>query len=93
MKNIIPLVCEQCYHYKCENGSAHDELEKWYFNIYKDSISFGLKSKFIQNEDKTYQFDYNSVTNTKDLFELNERILDNYDKDIIQRTIEKKSRR
>ena len=44
MKNVILLVCEQCFNYKFENDTSHIQLEKWYFNIYKDSKSFNFSA-------------------------------------------------
>jgi transcription elongation factor Elf1 len=90
IKNIILLVCEQCFNYKVENDTQHVQLEKWYFNIYKDSKSFHFKSKFSQNEDGSLGF-YTVGSNTNDLFNIKERELDNWEKDAIQRIVQKKS--
>jgi hypothetical protein len=89
MKNVILLVCEQCYNYKLENDTPHAQLEKWYFNIYKDSKSFHYKSRFLQNEDKSFYF-YNAALNTNESFNINERELDNWEKEAIQSIIKRK---
>lgn len=90
MKNIILLVCEQCYNYKLDNDiSPHAQLEKWYFNIYKDSKSFHFKSRFLQNEDNSFCF-YNAILNSNELFNINEHDLDNLEKEAIQKIIQKK---
>jgi hypothetical protein len=89
MKNIILLVCEQCYDYKFENDTLHDQLEKWYFNIYKDSKSFHFKSRFLQNEDNSFYF-YNALTNINQLFNIKEHQLENWEKETIQRIVQKK---
>lgn len=89
MKNIILLVCEQCYNYKLENDTPHAQLEKWYFNIYKDSKSFHFKSRFLQNEDNSFYF-YNAILNSNELFNINEHDLDNLEKETIQKIIQKK---
>ncbi|CAF1213806.1 unnamed protein product [Rotaria sp. Silwood1] len=89
IKNIILLVCDQCYHYKLENDTEHTQLEKWYFNIYKDSKSFQFKSRFSLNDDGLFYF-YNPVSNTNDLFNIKERELENWEKEAIQQTVRKK---
>jgi len=89
MKNIILLVCEQCYDYKFENDTPHDQLEKWYFNIYKDSKSFHLKSRFLQNEDNSFYF-YNALTNINQSFNIKEHQLENWEKETIQRIVQRK---
>ena len=91
MKNIILLVCTQCYNYQLENGSAHSQLENWYFNIYRDSTSFHCKSRFMQNEDRSFCF-YSASSNTNELFNITERELDDWEKDIIQKMVQKKQR-
>lgn len=91
MKNIILLVCTQCYNYQLDHGSAHTQLEKWYFNIYKDSTSFHFKSRFLQNEDRSFCF-YDALSNTNDLFNIRERELDEWEKEIIQKLVQKKQR-
>ena len=90
MNNIILLICEQCYNYKIDTDTQHVQLEKWYFNIYKDSKSFHFKSKFLQNEDGSLGF-YSDETNTNDLFNIKERELENWEIDTIQRIVQKKS--
>jgi len=91
MKNVILLVCEQCYNYQSENGSSHVELEKWYFNIYKDSKSFHFKSRFLQNEDNSFCF-YNALSTTNELFYIKERDLDPWEKETIQKIVQRKQR-
>ncbi|CAF1553184.1 unnamed protein product [Rotaria magnacalcarata] len=89
IKNVILLVCDQCCNYKLENTIQHDQLEKWYFNIYKDSKSFQFKARFFQNEDGSLCF-CNPTLNTNDLFNIEERELENWEKETIQQTIRKK---
>ncbi|CAF2634126.1 unnamed protein product [Rotaria sp. Silwood2] len=89
IKNVILLVCDQCYHYTLENDTQHTQLEKWYFNIYKDSKSFQFKSRFSLNEDDSFHF-YNPISNTNDLFNINERELENWEKEAVQQTVRKK---
>jgi hypothetical protein len=90
IKNVILLLCEQCYNYKLENNiSQHTQLEKWYFNIYKDSKSFHYKSRFLQNEDGSLYF-YSAILNTSDSFNKEERELENWEKETIQQIIQKK---
>jgi len=90
MKNVILLVCEQCYNYKLENDiSPHEQLEKWYFNIYKDSKSFHFKSRFLQNQDNSFYF-YNAILNPNQPFNIKEHDLDNWEKEAIQKIIQKK---
>jgi hypothetical protein len=91
MKNVILLVCNQCYNYELEDGSSHIQLEKWYFNIYKDSKSFHFKSRFIQNEDKTFYF-YEALKNSDELFHIKERDLDHSEKEAIEKIIIRKQR-
>jgi hypothetical protein len=91
MKNVILLVCNQCYNYQIDNGSSHIQLEKWYFNIYKDSKSFQFKSRFLQNEDKTFYF-YDALENSNELFHIKERDLDNWEKETIETIIQRKQR-
>lgn len=89
MKNVILLVCEQCYNYQLGNDTSHVQLEKWYFNIYKDSKSFHSKAKFLQNEDNSFYF-YNTILNTNEPFNIKERILDKWEQETIQRIVKKK---
>ncbi len=89
MKNVILLVCEQCYHYKLGNGTQHAQLEKWYFNIYQDSKSFHFKSGFLQNEDNSFCFS-SAILDTNESLNIKERELDNWEKDAIQRIVQRK---
>jgi len=89
IKNIILLVCEQCYNYKLDDNTSHTQLEKWYFNIYKDSKSFHCKSRFVQNEDGSLDF-YSAILNNIDSFNIEERELENWEKEKIQQVIQKK---
>lgn len=89
MKNVLLLVCDQCYNYQLANGTQHSELETWYFNIYKDSKSFQFKSKFFQNEDGTFSF-CNVSSNINEPFNIKERELENWEKDTIQQMVQKK---
>jgi hypothetical protein len=88
-KNVILLVCEQCYNYKTGNDTQHNQLEKWYFNIYQDFESFHYKSRFSQKEDGSFCF-YNAILNTDDLFHLMERDMEKWEKETIQQIIQKK---
>ncbi|CAF0763649.1 unnamed protein product [Rotaria sordida] len=89
IRNVILLVCDQCYNYKLENDTQHIQLEKWYFNIYKDSKSFQFKSRFLLNEDGSFYF-YKPILNTNDLFNIKERELEDWEKEAIQQTVRKK---
>ena len=91
MKNVILLVCNQCYNYQLDDGSSHIQLEKWYFNIYKDPKSFHFKTRFLQNEDKTFYF-YEALSNSNELFHIKERDLDNSEKEAIEKIIIRKQR-
>jgi hypothetical protein len=79
MRNLILLVCAQCYDYRLENGSLHLQLEKWYFDIYKDPKSFCAKSRFSQNEDGSCCFDRAAV-HTDEVFNIQERDLENWER-------------
>lgn len=59
-KNIVLLVCEDCYGYQNGNGTQHEQLCKWYYQIYDDSKAFALISGFAQMVDGSFK--YNSST-------------------------------
>lgn len=59
-KNIVLLVCQDCYGYKSGQGTQHEQLCKWYYGIYGDSKAFALVSGFAQKDDGS--FGYNSST-------------------------------
>lgn len=59
-KNIVLLVCQNCYGYQEGEGTQHGQLCKWYYEIYEDSKSFAFVSGFAQMEDGTLK--YNSST-------------------------------
>ncbi|UJR30331.1 hypothetical protein I4U23_017868 [Adineta vaga] len=92
MKNIILLICEQCYNYKSDNHTQHIQLEEWYFNIYKDSKTFQFKSRFLQNDDGSFSFN-STLLDTNSSFDIKERNLEEWEKEIIEQSIMKKSKR
>jgi hypothetical protein len=59
-KNIVLLVCEDCYGFKAGKETQHEQLCNWYYGIYGDSKSFALTSGFAQLADGTFK--YNSST-------------------------------
>lgn len=54
------LVCENCYGYKSNNGTQHNQLRNWYFRIYGDSKQIRVISGFSQRDDGSLGF--NSAT-------------------------------
>lgn len=89
MKNLILVVCEQCYNYQVDNESPHSQLEKWYFNIYKDSESFCFKSRFLLNEDNSFHF-YNTILDTNESNDITERLLDKWEIEAVRKYVQKK---
>ncbi|CAF1261153.1 unnamed protein product [Adineta ricciae] len=92
MKNIILLICKQCYNCKSDSNTQHAQLEQWYFNIYKDSTTFQFKSRFSQNEDGSFAF-HHALPNTNSSFDIEERNLEESEREIVQHTVMKQSKR
>lgn len=84
--NVILLVCRQCFQYRDDDFSAHLQLEQWYFRIYQDSDMFLFKSRFIQNEDQSIEFQPFRWEKTN----IEERDLQRKEKQILQRIILRK---
>ncbi|CAF1426713.1 unnamed protein product, partial [Rotaria sordida] len=60
-KNIVLLVCENCYGYQeKKDGTQHEQLEQWYYNIYGKSKQYRLASGFSMKDDGSLGF--NSVS-------------------------------
>lgn len=59
-KNIVLLVCEKCYNFKSGDGTQHQQLAKWYFNIYGTGKSFHFTSGFSMKSDES--LGYNSAS-------------------------------
>jgi hypothetical protein len=47
----VLLVCEKCYSYRQERGTQHEQLLKWYYDIYGDSKQFRCVSGFSLKDD------------------------------------------
>jgi hypothetical protein len=50
-KNVVLLVCEKCYSHRQERGTQHEQLLKWYYDIYGDSKQFRCVSGFSLKDD------------------------------------------
>jgi len=90
-KNIVLLVCEQCYGYKSEagKGSQHTQLDEWYYKIYGTSKQFTLKSGFSQKRDGTLGF--NSWTfNNDPQYGTGVRTMEKLEQDVIRKVITEK---
>ncbi|UJR17245.1 hypothetical protein I4U23_004140 [Adineta vaga] len=63
-KNIVLLVCENCYDYQRNGGTQHDQLLRWYYRIYGDSKRFRCVSGFSQKVDGSLGFNSYSQNTT-----------------------------
>ena len=91
LKNLILLLCHQCCHYRNDIGlSAHQQLEQWYFRIYRDAESFRFKSRFIQNEDQSIA--YHNLHQWEITSGIEERELISKETQLIQQVIAMKRR-
>jgi hypothetical protein len=59
-KNIVLLVCENCYGYQSGRGTQHQQLIDWYYGIYGDSKQFEWISGFCQKRDGSLGFNSKS---------------------------------
>ncbi|CAF3172511.1 unnamed protein product, partial [Rotaria sp. Silwood2] len=55
-KNIVLLVCENCYGYTQNGGTQHEQLHQWYYRIYGDSKQFRFVSGFSLKDDGSLGF-------------------------------------
>ena len=86
VENLILVVCQHCYPHRDDDASAHLQLEQWYFRIYQDAETFRFKSRFIQNEDQSIEFQPFRWEKTA----IDERDLSRKEKQIVQRIISAK---
>lgn len=95
-KNIVLLVCQECYGFQQGNGTQHAQLCKWYFKIYGDSKAFALISGFAQEEEGAFK--YNSSTYNEKLmygdldYSNGERIMNAMEQKIVQEVVSNKHR-
>lgn len=95
-KNIVLLVCQNCYGFQDGNGTQHEQLCKWYYKIYGDSKSFALLSGFAQLENGTFK--YNSSTYNEKLMYGNleygdgKRLMNELEQKIVQEVVTNKQR-
>ncbi|CAF3094524.1 unnamed protein product [Rotaria sp. Silwood2] len=55
-KNIVLLVCENCYGYTSNDGTQHEQLLRWYYRIYGDSKQYRCVSGFSLKDDGSLGF-------------------------------------
>lgn len=95
-KNIVLLVCQNCYGFQQGNGTQHEQLCKWYYKIYGDSKSFALLSGFARAKDGSFK--YNSSTYNQKLMYGNveysdgNRIMNELEQKIVQEVVINKHR-
>ncbi len=95
-KNIVLLVCQNCYGFQDGNGTQHEQLCKWYYKIYGDSKTFALLSGFAQLENGTFK--YNSSTYNEKLMYGNleygdgKRLMNELEQKIVQEVVTNKQR-
>ena len=63
-KNTVLLVCENCYGYRVNGDTQHNQLLQWYYNIYGKSKQFRCVSGFSQRADGTLGFNSYSQNTT-----------------------------
>ena len=55
-KNIVLLLCDTCFDYYPGSGNRHEQLMRWYYDIYGATKQFSLVSGFFVQSDGTFQF-------------------------------------
>lgn len=93
-KNIVLLVCEDCYQYDSNKGTQHKQLLDWYYEIYGDSKSFILFSGFAQLEDETFKYNSSTYNETLKYGNLEygdgKRIMNELEQKIVQEVVTNK---
>lgn len=85
-KNVVLLVCGQCYGYKSNGGTQHAQLDKWYYGIYGNAKQFVLTSGFSQKSDGTLSF--NSATfNNHPQYGTGERRMEELEQRVITKVV------
>ena len=86
-KNVALVVCDKHYNYHRYAGTKHDQLLRWYYNIYKDSKQFQAIAKFFLRADGTLRFD--EIPEGENLYYTNHiHKMDVSERDILQRVID-----
>lgn len=88
-KNIVLLVCQNCYGHKSNNGTQHDQLRNWYLRIYDGSKQFRVISGFSQKDDGSLGF--NSLTlNATGPYSDGRREMSSLEQNIIRKVVDGK---
>ncbi len=90
-KNIVRLVCENCYGYRKSQGTQHQQLADWYFGIYDDTKSFIFTSGFYIKEDGQLGFNSNTFNASSSCpYRTTNRKMGQLEEDIVRQVVQGK---
>jgi hypothetical protein len=55
-KNVVLLLCDNCFNYKPTAGKRHEQLMQWYYDMYGALKDFRLTSGFYSKVDGSLEF-------------------------------------
>lgn len=86
-KNTVLLLCDSYFYYHPNaRGNRHEQLMRWYYNIYRSSKQFSLVSGFSVQPDGTFQFN-NWQQQLPGLYTNNVNNMDGCEQDVIQQVV------
>ena len=85
-KNVVLLLCERCYGYDSAGGTQHNQLQKWYYDIYTTSKTFRLASGFSRKLDGSLGFNSYSQ-NAAGAYTDNSNTMNDIEQNIVRKVV------
>jgi hypothetical protein len=90
-KNIVLLVCAKCYNYDASKGTTqHEQLEKWYYDIYGTTKSFRFTTGFSLKADGSLGFNSSSKNSTGSSYHTTDRTMEKFEQDAVTKVVKSK---
>ena len=90
-KNIVLLVCENCYGYKQGQETQHQQLATWYYGIYGKSKTFSFVSGFAQKADGKLGFNSGSMNVDQTQYHTTDRAMGDFEQKVVQQAVDEQS--
>lgn len=84
---MVLLICESCYGYNSAGSTQHNQLQKWYYDIYTTSKQYRLASGFSLKVDGSLGFNSYSQ-NAAGPYTDNSNTMNDFEKDIVRKVVE-----
>ncbi|CAF3775241.1 unnamed protein product [Rotaria sp. Silwood1] len=85
-KNVVLLVCENCYGYQPNNGTQHEQLLNWYNRLYCGSKTFRFVSGFYMKEDGSLGFN-SASQNANGIYSNGSREMSPIEQDAVRKVV------